>query len=326
MLLCELARAISAELVGGDPSTDITSCATLEEARSGQVSFLANPKYIAQLQTTSASAVCVSLDAKSDRVALLKTKDPYYAFTQALVILHGHRRHPFGGIHPQAYVDPTATIGEDTTVYPHVFIGPRVKIGRDCIIYPNVTIYDDSIIGDRVTLHAGTSVGEDGFGYATHARPGEAPAHHKIPQIGNVIIEDDVELGANCSIDRATLGSTVIGKGTKFSNNVVIGHGTKIGPHNLYVAQVGVAGSVKTGAYVVMGGQVGIAGHLNIGDGVQIAGQSGAVADLESKTNYLGTPALPIAHARRVWMIYSDLPNLVQRVKALEKRLAEDAE
>ncbi len=291
MRLDELARAISADLVGGDPSTDITSCATLEAAKPGQLSFLANPKYLAQLQTTSATAVCVSPAVTSTNTALLQSKDPYYAFTQAMILLHGFRKHPFTGIHPRAYVDPTASVGENTIVYPNAFIGPRVKIGKDCIIYPNVTIYDDCVLGDRVTLHAGCSIGQDGFGYATHARKGEAPAHHKIPQIGNVVIEDDVELGANCSIDRATMGSTVIGRGTKFSNGVVIGHGTKVGPYNLYVAQVGIAGSVKTGAYVVMGGQVGVAGHLTIGDQVQIGAQAGIMNDLESKMNYVGSPA-----------------------------------
>jgi UDP-3-O-[3-hydroxymyristoyl] glucosamine N-acyltransferase len=317
MNLSQLAKELNAELTG-DGEVEISSAATLEEAQAGQISFLANPKYTSQLETTRASAVIVAPNVKSDRVALIKAKDPYYAFTQAVIKLHGFRKHPFTGIHPLAHVDPTAVVGEGTVIYPFCFVGPRAKIGRDCILYPNVTVYDDCVLGDRVTLHAGCSIGHDGFGFATHAG-----THHKIPQIGNVVLEDDVELGANCAVDRATLGSTVIGRGTKFSNEVVIGHGTKIGAHCLFVAQVGIAGSVNVGNYVVMGGQVGVAGHLKIGDQVQIAAQSGVMNDLEPKQNYLGGPAMPISHARRVYNHFMNLPELVDRIKELEKKMAE---
>jgi len=322
MRLADLAKEIGAELTG-DPDLDVTSAGTLEDAKSGQISFLANPKYASQIETTKASAVIVGENVKSDCVALLKAKDPYYAFRQAVIALNGFRKHPFSGVHPLAYVDATATVGEGTLIYPFCFVGPRAKIGRDCILYPNVTVYDDCVLGDRVALHAGCSIGQDGFGYATHALPGQAPAHHKIPQAGNAVIEDDVELGANCAVDRATLGSTVVGRGTKFSNGVIIGHGSKIGAHCLFVAQVGIAGSVNVGNYVVMGGQVGVAGHLKIGDQVQIAAQSGVMTDLESKQNYLGAPAMPISQARRVYTHFANLPELVNRLKELEKKVAE---
>jgi len=249
-------------------------------------------------------------------VTLLKTSDPYYAFTQAVILLHGHRRHPHAGIHPAAHVDASASIGERATIYPGVYIGPRVRVGTDCILYPNVVIYDDCILGDRVTLHAGTVIGQDGFGYATHG--GE---HHKIPQIGNVVIEDDVEIGACVCIDRATLGSTVIGKGTKFSNLIAIGHGTKIGPHGLLVAQVGIAGSSEIGHHVIIGGQAGIAGHLSIGDQVSIGAQSGVHTDVPDKGVLLGAPAMPARQARRVAMLYTQLPQLAERIKELEKKL-----
>jgi len=250
----ELAKQIGAT-VTGDGSVKIHRAGTLEDATAGEVSFLSNPRYMRKLHRTKASAVIASPGVGADHVTLLHTADPYYAFAQAMVILHGHRKHPFDGVHPAAVIDSTAIVGERTVVYPGVYVGPWARVGRDCILYPNVVIYDDCRVGDRVTIHAGSVIGQDGFGYATHL--GE---HHKIPQIGNVVIESDVEIGANCAIDRATLGSTVIGKGTKFSNGVVIGHGTKIGPHGLLVAQVGVAGSTTIGHHVTVGGQAGMLG------------------------------------------------------------------
>jgi UDP-3-O-[3-hydroxymyristoyl] glucosamine N-acyltransferase len=338
MLLSELAQTLSAELEG-DPNLEVTSCATLDSAQPGQVSFVASPKYAGKLAETKASAVVVSLATKRppSGVSLLKAKDPYLAFRNAVVALHGFRKHPDFSSNPQseipnpksnisplAYIHPTASIGEGTVIYPFVFVGPRVRVGRDCILYPSVTLYDDTVLGDRVILHAGCSIGHDGFGYATAALPGVnggAPAHHKIPQTGPAIIEDDVELGANCSVDRATVGATVIGRGTKFSNNVVIGHGTKVGPHNLFVAQVGLAGSVTTGAYVVMGGQVGVAGHLKIADQVQIGAQSGVMEDLEEKGQYIGSPTMPGQVARRVLNHFLNLDEVVKRIRELEKKV-----
>lgn len=331
MRLDELAQRLGATLElppdgRAAADTDITSCATLDDAQPGQLTFLASPKYAPRLAATRASAVVVAESTRRPdglRAALLRAKDPYFTFRNAVVELHGFRKHPHTGIHPLAYVHPTATVGDGTVIYPFVYVGPRVRIGRDCILYPNVCIYDDCVLGDRVILHAGCSIGHDGFGHATHALPGEAPAHHKIPQVGNAVLEDDVELGANCSVDRATLGSTVIGRGTKFSNNVVIGHGTRVGPHNLFVAQVGLAGSVTTGRYVVMGGQVGVAGHLTIADEVQIAAQSGVMNDLPEKGQYLGAPAMPAAQARRVYNHFLNLDELARRLKDLEKKVAE---
>src|SRR4051812_14351036 len=226
MTLGELAKRIGAE-AGGAASLRVESCATLEDAVAGQVSFLSNPKYAGLIETTKASAVIVGPHVKSGHVALLKAKDPYYAFAQAVVTLHGHRVHPHAGIHPKAHVDPTAVVGEGTVIYPGAFVGPRARVGKNCILYPNVVVYDDCVLGDRVTVHANSTIGQDGFGYATHAGPTGYPIHHKIPQAGNVIIEDDVEIGANCAIERATLGSTVIGQGTKFCDLIAIGHGTK---------------------------------------------------------------------------------------------------
>jgi UDP-3-O-[3-hydroxymyristoyl] glucosamine N-acyltransferase len=320
MRLDELAGRIGAEIVG-DGSIDVTSTGAIEEAGPGQVAFLSNPKYLKQIETTRASAVIVSPQITSGRVTLLKTSDPYYSFRQAVVALHGFRKHPHQGVHPAAQVDPTATIGQGTVVYPGVFVGPRAKIGSDCILYPNVVVYDDSVIGDRVIIHGGAVIGVDGFGFATHK--GE---HHKIPQVGNVVIEDDVEIGSNAAIERAALGSTFIGKGTKIDNLVVVGHGTKIGPHGLLVAQTGIAGSVNVGHHVTMGGQVGVAGHLKIGDNVTIAAKAGVMSDIADQTIVMGMPAMPASHARRVYMLFTQLPELVERIKQLEQQIEELAD
>jgi UDP-3-O-[3-hydroxymyristoyl] glucosamine N-acyltransferase len=320
MRLDELAKQIGGTVVG-EGNIDITSVNTLEEANPGQIGFLANPKYIKQLETTRASAVIVAQRVNSDRVALVKTGDPYYAFAQAVVVLHGHRKHPHVGIHPSAHVDPAASIGENTTIYPHAFVGPRAKIGRDCIIYPNVTIYDDTVIGDRVIIHSGCAIGPDGFGYATHQG-----VHHKIPQIGNVVIEDDVEIGSNTSIERAAIGSTLISQGTKIDQSVVIGHGTRIGSHGLIVAQVGIAGTVTVGHHVTIAGQAGIAGHLKIGDNVTIAAKSGVMQDIGDQSIVIGMPAMPASHARRVYGIFVQLPEMVERIKQVEEQVQELAD
>ncbi|MGH7176196.1 MAG: UDP-3-O-(3-hydroxymyristoyl)glucosamine N-acyltransferase [Tepidisphaeraceae bacterium] len=317
MRLDELARRIEAQVVG-DGSTDVTSVATLDEASPGQIGFVSNQKYLKQLDETRASAVIVADSVQNDRVTLLKTKDPYYAFMQAVVILHGHRRHPHPGVHPSAHIDPTARLGAETVIYPGVFVGARVRIGRQCIIYPNVTIYDDSVIGDRVIIHAGSAIGVDGFGFATHKAE-----HHKIPQVGNVVIENDVELGANCAIERGAIGSTRIGRGTKVDGLVVIGHGSRIGPHCLIVAQTGVAGSVTIGHHATVAGQVGIAGHLTIGDNATIAARAGVMNDIEDQSIVMGTPAMPVSHARRVYTLFMKLPDIVERIKTLEEQVQE---
>jgi UDP-3-O-[3-hydroxymyristoyl] glucosamine N-acyltransferase len=317
MTLEELAKKIGAT-VTGDSSADVTSCATLDQAKPGQVSFLSNPKYVKQLEKTQATAAVVGLNVSIDRpgLSLLKAKDPYYTFMQAVVALHGHRKHPHEGVHPMAYVDATATVGDGTVVYPGAFIGPGAKIGRDCILYPNAVVYDQCVLGDRVTVHAGAAIGVDGFGYAT-----QEGVHHKIPQTGNVVLEDDVEIGANCAIQRATLGSTVIGQGTKFGDLIDIGHGTKIGPHALFVGLIGIAGSVNIGHHCTIAGQAGMSGHLKIGDNVTIGAQAGVMESLEDKATVFGAPAMPASAARRVYSLFVQLPELVGRIKELEKKL-----
>ena len=345
MTLSQLADRIGATLQTADPADAdrvVTGCLGLDDAGPEHVSFLANQRYAEQLEKTQAGAVIVAADVQCPERTLLIADDPYFAFRNAVVELHGFRQHPTPtgsqdnpNISPQAVISPTATLGEGCVVhpyavisdnvtignhcviYPHTFIGPDATIGDDCQLYPNVVVYDHCVIGHRVTLHAGCVIGQDGFGYATHAG-----AHHKIPQVGNAIIEDDVELGANCAVDRATVGSTIIGQGTKFSDLVAIGHGTKVGKHNLLVALVGIAGSVETGDYVAMGGMVGVAGHLKIGNMVQIAATSGVMTDIPDKAQYGGTPAMPLTEAKRRHLHSIRLPDLFARVKKLERELS----
>jgi UDP-3-O-[3-hydroxymyristoyl] glucosamine N-acyltransferase len=315
--LKDLAQAIDAELIG-DGSLVISGANTLEDAGPEQVSFLSNPKYAPQLEQTKAAAVVVSKSTTSAHVALLKAADPYYAFSRAVVMLHGYRKHPHQGVSPRANVDPTATIGAGTIVYPGVFIGPRTRVGSNCIIYPNAVIYDDCVIGDRVIIHANATIGNDGYGFATHKG-----AHHKIPQVGNVVLGDDVEVGSNVTVDRAALGSTRIGAGSKIGPLVTIGHNVQIGEHALIVAQVGIAGSATVGHHVTMAGQAGIAGHINIGNNVIIGAQSGVTSNVPDQTTLLGSPAMPIRQTRRVTAVYVQLPELLNRVKQLEQQVEE---
>ncbi len=316
MKLSELAGRIGAELVG-QTDCDVTGVNTLDAAGPNEVSFLANQKYAGKLRTTGAVAVIVSARMTCPGVTLLRAPDPYYAWMQAVVALHGHRRHPHAGAHPKAHVECDATVGEGTIIYPGVWIGPGARIGRDCVLYPNSVVYDRCILGDRVILHAGAVIGADGFGYSTHDG-----VHHKIPQMGRVILEDDVEIGANACVDRGAVNDTVIGRGTKIDNLVTIGHGVRVGPHGLLVAQVGVAGSTTLGHHVTLAGQVGVAGHLSVGDGVTVAAQSGVTNDVPAGRVMMGSPAMPVSHARRVVVIFRDLPALVDRVRKLEKAIA----
>jgi UDP-3-O-[3-hydroxymyristoyl] glucosamine N-acyltransferase len=320
MRLDELARQIEAEVVG-DGSIDVTAIAPLDQAGAGQISFLTNPKYARDLATPHASAVIVGTNVKVDAPAptLLRAKDPNYSYCRAVVVLHGYRKHPLDGVHPKAALEKSATIGEGTVVYPGAYIGARTKIGRDCIIYPNVSIYEDCVIGDRVIIHAGTCVGADGFGYAFHNG-----IHNKIPQTGNVVIEDDVEIGGNCTIARGAVESTRIGAGTKIDGLVMIGHGTQIGKGCIIIAQAGIAGSVEIGNYATLAGQAGIAGHLKIGDKARIGAQAGVIMDVEPGADMHGTPAIPAQHARRVYFLLGKLPELLKRVEALEEGKSKD--
>ena len=313
--LRELATEIGADLVG-DGDVVVSSVNTLQDARPGQLSFLANPKYEKDLESTQASGVIVAANSKFDRVPTLRAKDPQLTYQRAVLALHGPRRHPHMGVHPQAFVDATASVGEGTVIYPGAYVGPQVRIGRDCVLFAGVIVYERCAIGDRVVIHGGSVIGADGFGYAT-----SAGVHHKIPQVGNVVIEDDVEIGANCTIDRAALGSTTVGKGSKIDNLVTLGHNVRTGPGCIIVAQAGVAGSTTLGHHVVLGGQAGIAGHIELGDGVMAAAQCGVTNSVEAGQIVIGSPHLPIREGRRAYALVRELPELLKRIKDLEREV-----
>ncbi len=315
----ELAEKIGA-IVVGDGAAGISSIASLEEAVPGQVSFLSNPKYEKLLSATRATAVIASKTTRSSRVTILRCDDPYFAFMQAMVLLHGHRKHPHTGVHPLAHVDPSAKLGSGCVIYPGAYVGPRASLGADCILYPNAVVYDDCILHDGVILHAGAVIGQDGFGYATHGG-----VHHKIPQVGIVELHDNVEIGANVTIQRATLGKTVIGAGTKISDLVAIGHGASVGEHGLLVPLVGIAGSTKIGHHATIGGQAGVAGHLVLGNRVTIAARAGVIGDVPDGAVLYGAPATPAPHGRKALMLRTQLPEIVERIRKLEKQKTKPA-
>ena len=336
--LAELCKLLSdngfpARLDG--PDLAVHGVNTLEDAGAGEISFLSNPKYLRVAQDTKASALLVQegIDVLPS-VSAVRCKDPYGAVTIAIIHLHGHRRHPQWGISAGASLHPTAvigaganiaagvtiaahvTIGDRCTLYPGCYVGDGARIGDDCTLFPNAVIYDGSVLGHRVTVHAGSVIGEDGLGYAPYQG-----RWIKIPQVGRAVLGDDVEIGANCTIDRATLGQTEIGAGTKFGNVVVIGHGTKVGPDCMFVGLVGIAGSVKVGRHVTLAGQVGVAGHVAIGDDVNVAAQSGIHGSIEPNSNVLGSPAMPLDEAKRVMVLFQRLPELAKRIKELEQQV-----
>jgi UDP-3-O-[3-hydroxymyristoyl] glucosamine N-acyltransferase len=329
--LGEIAEHVGARLTG-DPATIVRAANTLGNAREGDISFLANRKYEKQLETTKASAVLVRRQVESAKVALLVSEDPYYAFMQVMVLLHGYRKHSQAGVSPRASIHETATIGRDCqiydfatvaaharigdgcVIYPCAYIGEGTVVGDHCIIYPNVTIYDGCQVGSRVTIHASSTIGVDGFGYATHK--GE---HHKIPQVGRVIIEDDVEIGSACGIERGTLDDTVIGKGTKLADLVAIGHGTKVGAHCLLVSQVGIAGSTTLGHHCVIGGQI------TVGNCVTIGAQAGVVNNIPDGVTVLGAPAIDANQARRAYTVLQHLPEMRQDIRRIQKKLRKDS-
>ncbi|MBN1509157.1 MAG: UDP-3-O-(3-hydroxymyristoyl)glucosamine N-acyltransferase [Sedimentisphaerales bacterium] len=330
--LGEIARHVGGQ-VRGDPSIAIRAAATLGSAGDGDISFLMNPKYERQLQTTKASAVIVG-QATEAPVALLVAEDPYYAFTQVMVLLHGHRKHKETGISPQAFIADTAALGEGCHVhnfatiaddvqigrrciiYPCAYIGEGATLGDDCIVYPSVTIYERCRIGHRVIINAGSAIGVDGFGYATHKG-----LHYKIPQVGGIVIEDDVEIGSCCGVERGTLDDTIIGQGSKLGDLVTIGHGTKVGPHCLLVAQVGIAGSATLGHHCVVAGQAGIVGHITVGNNVTIGARAGVINSVPDGQTVLGAPAFEADEARRVYAMLPYLPRMRQEIRDLGTRL-----
>jgi UDP-3-O-[3-hydroxymyristoyl] glucosamine N-acyltransferase len=334
MTLKDIADHLNGQLFG-PPDLSITSPAKIEEASAGQITFIANPKYLKFLETTQASAIIVDKTVTDVRIPHIRVPNAYASFTILLKLFEDLNYSSFRGISDNAFVDSSATIAGNASIAPLAYIGPNVKIdentvifpgvvllqnvnvGKNCRIYPNVSVRENCKIGDRVILHNGVVVGSDGFGFAP-----QDGKYIKIPQLGNVVIENDVEIGANTTIDRATLGSTIVKRGTKLDNLIQIAHNVVIGEDTVIAAQTGISGSAEIGNHVTIGGQVGIAGHLKITDEVMIAAQSGISKDVKEKTVLFGSPAVPIMQRKRIDVSLRHLPEMVKRMQVLEKEVA----
>jgi UDP-3-O-[3-hydroxymyristoyl] glucosamine N-acyltransferase len=332
--LRDLAERLACRL-DGDGEVEIIRVAGIQHAQPGDLTFLGNPKYEAAVAHTRASAVLLRDEAPPAPCAMLRTSDPYLAFARAVGFFAPAWR-PAPGIHALAAVAADARIGRDvsigafvsigegasigdnTVVFPNVTIGPGAQVGADCVIHSNVAIRERVIIGTRVVLQNGVVIGSDGYGFV---RRGDG-THEKIPQIATVVIEDDVELGANTTVDRPAVGETRIRSGTKIDNLVQIGHGVTVGRNVLMAAQVGIAGSTDVEDDVVFGGQVGVGGHLTIGRGSVAVGQSGVTNSLEPGAMVAGYPAIDSREWRKASVVFKRLPELKRRIEELEARLA----
>ncbi len=310
----------------------------IEDAQAGEISFLHNPKYFSLLETTSAGAVIVPSDMKTERkdIALLRSKDPYGSFLKVLKMFYPEMPAADKGVHPSVYIGDNAGIGSDPSIGPfvsignntsigknsqiqaNVTIGNNVKIGDDVTIYSNVSIRENCVIGNNVIIQNGAVIGSDGFGFAPNTS-----GYEKIPQVGNVVIEDDVEIGANTCIDRATLGSTVIKKGAKLDNLLQIAHNVEIGESTVIAAQTGISGSTKIGQNCMIGGQAGFVGHIKVGTGCMIGAQAGIAGNLKDGSIVTGTPCREIAKQRKIDGALGRLPELLYRVRDLEKKTSD---
>lgn len=327
-----LADALDATLEG-DAGRVVTGVAALDAAGPDDVSFLVDPRYGGQATASRAAAIVVPEGLQVTGPALLRVRHGPQALIRLLTIFHPRTPAP-AGVHASAVVSPTARVDDSASVGPlavveaDAVIGPRVRIhalayvgaaaeiGEDSEIHPGVVLGGGVRLGRRVIVYAGAVIGADGFGYTF-----DGTGHRKIPQVGTVVLEDDVEIGANAAVDRATLGATIVRRGTKVDNLVQIGHNVEIGEHSILVAQVGISGSCRLGRGVILGGQVGVADHLTVGDGVMVAAQSGVAGHVAAGAKVLGTPARPLMQAKRIYAAETHLPDLGRRLRDLERRL-----
>jgi UDP-3-O-[3-hydroxymyristoyl] glucosamine N-acyltransferase len=324
--------------IEGNPDIKVNTIAKIEDGHPGALSFLANPKYEHYIYSTASSVVLVNksfIPSGKIEATLIKVENAYDAFA-SLMRLVDEARPRKKGIHTTAVIEPTATVGADVyigpyayigencrigdgcAIYPHVYIGDNTVMGVNCMINPGVKIYHDCIIGQGCIIHAGSVIGSDGFGFA----PQSDNEYMKIPQLGNVVLEDLVEIGANVTIDRATMGSTVIQKGVKLDNLIQIGHNVEVGENTVMAAQTGIAGSTKVGKNCMFGGQVGISGHIRIANGTKIGAQGGILGDIkEENTLIIGSPAFEIKQFMRSTVVFKKLPDLKTKVDKLEKEV-----
>jgi UDP-3-O-[3-hydroxymyristoyl] glucosamine N-acyltransferase len=321
--------------IEGDPDVRVSALAKIEEGKPGTLAFLANPLYTPHVYETQASIVLLNSDMVLERpvhATLIRVPDAYQAFARLLEVYQQLRHHKTG-IEQPSYISPKATLGKDVYVgafayigdgavvgdgariHPQVFVGEQVQIGAGTVLHPGVRVYHDCVIGAHCTLHAGVVIGGDGFGFA----PNTEGVYKKVPHIGNVILEDHVEIGANTTIDRGTIGSTLIRKGVKLDNLIQIAHNVEVGANTVIAAQTGVAGSTRIGANCMIGGQVGIVGHLQIANGVKIAAQSGVGQSITNEGEVLqGSPAFSIGDYKRSYIVFRKLPELQRRLDQLE--------
>lgn len=333
----QIASFIQGEIVGDENAT-VHTFAKIEEGIPGAISFLSNPKYTPYIYETQASIVLVNKDFVPEqpiKATLIKVENAYESLAK-LLNLYEQSKPKRTGIHPLAFVAETAqvgkdvyiapfacvgdyaTIGDNTALHPHVCIGAGAKVGADCILYPHVTVYHDCRVGNRCILHAGSVIGADGFGFAPTPQ-----GYEKIPQIGIAILEDDVEIGANTCIDRATMGATIVHSGVKLDNMVQIAHNDEIGSHTVMAAQTGIAGSTKIGQWCMFGGQVGVAGHIQIGDQVNLGAQSGVPGSIKAGSQLIGTPPMELKPYFKSAAVYRRLPDMYKELNELRKELNE---
>ena len=327
--------------IEGDATVCVDRLAKIEEATEGSITFLANPKYTHYIYTTGASIVIVSKDFVPSApvpATMIRVEDPYTSFTTLLEFYENYLKSLKSGIEQPSfqahdlkmgqnvylgafsYIGEGVVLGDDVKIYPQVYIGDHVKIGRGTVIYAGARIYRGTQIGADCIVHAGAVLGADGFGFAPQADG----SYKKIPQTGNVVLEDWVEIGANTTVDRSTMGSTVIRKGTKLDNLIQIAHNVEVGQNTAIAAQTGVAGSSKIGAGCIIGGQVGIAGHLHIGDRTTIAAQSGVIADIAAGATVMGSPSFDHKEYVKSYVVFRKLPKLARRIEQINKKLEEN--
>lgn len=319
--------------VQGNGSTLVTGVAPLDSAKRGDLTFLTNPRYARQAQATQASAILCEKALPGVSTSFLLAPNPYAALAKVISlffppkkpspgVMKGAWVDPKASVHPEArvaegvYVSAGAKLGARSVLYPGVYIGENAVIGDDCLLYPNSVVREDCVLGQRVILQPGAVVGSDGFGFAP-----DGGQYRKIPQVGNVVVEDDVELGANVCVDRAVLGTTRIGRGCKLDNLIQVGHNVVIGEHTVIAGLTGIAGSVEIGKHVVIGGQAGLAGHLKVANNVVLAGGTGVTQDIPDPGVYWGMPAIDISTERKNLVAYQRLYEMAQRVRKLEKAL-----
>jgi UDP-3-O-[3-hydroxymyristoyl] glucosamine N-acyltransferase len=333
----QIADFLKGEIIG-NPEVTVSNFSKIEEGKAGTITFLANPKYTHYIYDTEADIVLVNSDFEPERpvrATLVKVPNAYTALASLMEMVNKSAP-PKSGTEPMSFIAPTANLGKEVYVgafayigdqaeigdgckiYPQSYIGDNVKIGKNTVVYPGVRIYHNCHIGADCILHSGAVIGADGFGFSK-----EEDIYHKIPQLGNVIIEDDVEIGANTTIDRAVMGSTIIRKGVKLDNLIQIAHNCEIGEHTAMAAQVGIAGSTKIGENCMLGGQVGIGGHITIGKNSQIGAQSGIISNIKEGSEIIGSPAMPVKSFFKSSIIMPKLPDMYRQLNALEKELSE---